>query len=148
MLEQGKSVNSVSLKANWITDSFINKKLLKKMKSQRFVKEWLDHFQRLVKEKVTVNETVTSCHMNKRVLSPTDQKGGIKNTDHFVRLLAYLSMKQSEKQFMEFWMSLGKWTYQLFDNHGDEALQFYARKGESRQKAEERGLKADGRSQM
>ena len=98
------------------------------MESQRFVKEWLNHFQRLVKELVTVNETVTKCHMNKRVLSPTDPKGGIKNTDHFVRLLVYLIMKLSEKQFMEFWMKLGGWTYRLFDSHGDEILQFYNRK--------------------
>ena len=115
------------------------------MKSHRFIKEWLDHFQRLVKEKVTVNETVTSCHMNKRVLSPTDAKGGIKNTDHLVRLLVYLIMKMSEKQFMEFWTKLGQWTYQSFDRHGDEILQFYDRKGERGLKAEGGGLKAESR---
>ena len=115
------------------------------MKSHRFIKEWLDHFQRLVKEEVTVNETVTSCHMNKRVLSPTDAKGGIKNTDHLVRLLVYLIMKMSEKQFMEFWTKLGQWTYQSFDRHGDEILQFYDRKGERGLKAEGGGLKAESR---
>lgn len=108
------------------------------MVSQRFVKEWQDHFQRLVKENVTVNKAVIICHMNKRVFSSTDPKGGIKNTDHFVRLLVYLIMKMSEKQFMDFWMNLGLWTYKLFDHHGDETLQFYNRKGVRSQKTEEK----------